>query len=114
MKTKDAEEAEKLAKAVEDEDLDIETKDGEDDPEDDGKGKTADAAVNRQILKMLKTMDSRLGALEKKKTKDSDDPEKTKDGEGDPDDEPTKDDGDLTKAEPAKKLDESGVEKIHG
>ena len=76
VKTKDAEEAEKLAKAVEDEELDIETKDGEDDSEDDDKGKTADAVVNRQILKMLKTMDSRLGALEKKKTKDSDDPEK--------------------------------------
>lgn len=105
VKTKDAEEAEKLAKAVEDEELEIETKDGEDDPEDDGKGKTADAAVNRQILKMLKTMDSRLGALEKKKTKDSDDPEKkTEDGEDDPDDEPTKDD--ILKPEPAGKADE--------
>ena len=105
VKTKDAEEAEKLAKAVEDEELDIETKDGEDDPEDDDKGKTADAVVNRQILKMLKTMDSRLGALEKKKTKDSDDPKKkTEDGEDDPEDDiKTKDD--ILKAEPAGKAD---------
>lgn len=112
IKTNDADEAEKLAKAVEDEELDIETKDGEDDPDDDDKGKTSDAAVNRQILKMLKTMDSRLGALEKKKTKDSDDPEeKTRD---DDDEDLTKDDGDLTKAEPAKKLNDSGVEKYTG
>ncbi|WP_338558128.1 DUF2213 domain-containing protein [Acinetobacter sp. KS-LM10] len=112
VKTKDAEEAEKLAQAVEDEELDIETKDSDDDDEND-KGKTADAAVNRQILKMLKTMDSRLGALEKKKTKDSDDPEKkTEDGEDDPEEEKTKDD--ILKAEPAKKLDEGGVEKYTG
>lgn len=103
VKTKDAEEAEKLAQAVEDEELEIETKDSDDDDED-GKGKTADAAVNRQILKMLKTMDSRLGALEKKKTKDSDDPEKkTEDGEGDPEEEKTKDD--ILEAEKAGKAD---------
>lgn len=103
VKTKDAEEAEKLAKAVEDEELEIETKDSDDNEDQDGK--TSDAAVNRQILKMLKTMDSRLGALEKKKTKDSDDPEKkTEDGEDDPDDEPTKDD--ILKPEPAGKADE--------
>ena len=110
VKTKDAEEAEKLAKAVEDEELEIETKDSDDDEDLDGK--TSDAAVNRQILKMLKTMDSRLGALEKKKTKDSDDPKK--ETEDDTEEEPTKDDGDLTKAEPAKKLDEGGVEKYTG
>lgn len=47
-----------------------ETKDGEDESEEDEeKAKTSDAAVNRQILKMLKTMDSRLVALEKKKPK---------------------------------------------
>ena len=110
VKTKDAEEAEKLAKAVEDEELEIETKDSDDDEDLDGK--TSDAAVNRQILKMLKTMDSRLGALEKKKTKDSDDPKK--ETEDDTEEEPTKDDGGLTKAEPAKKLDEGGVEKYTG
>ena len=106
VKTKDAEEAEKLAKAVEDEELDIETKDGEDDPDDNDKGKTADAAVNRQILKMLKTMDSRLGALEKKKTKDSDDPEKPTEDNDNPDDDPEKTKDDILKAEPASKADE--------
>lgn len=106
VKTKDAEEAEKLAKAVEDEELDIETKDGEDDPEDDDKGKTADAVVNRQILKMLKTMDSRLGALEKKKTKDSDDPEKPTEDNDNPDDDPEKTKDDILKAEPAGKANE--------
>lgn len=105
VKTKDAEEAEKLAQAVEDEELDIKTNDSDDD-EDDDKGKTADAAVNRQILKMLKTVDSRLGALEKKKTKDSDDPEKkTEDEDDDEDEGGKKTEDDILKAEPAGKAD---------
>jgi hypothetical protein len=104
VKTKDAEEAEKLAKAVEDEELEIETKDSDDDEGLDGK--TSDAAVNRQILKMLKTMDSRLGALEKKKTKDSDDPEKSTEDDDNPDDDPEKTKDDILKAEPAGKADE--------
>ncbi|MEQ1150804.1 DUF2213 domain-containing protein [Acinetobacter johnsonii] len=104
VKTKDAEEAEKLAKAVEDEELEIETKDSDDDEDLDGK--TSDAAVNRQILKMLKTMDSRLGALEKKKTKDSDDPEKPTEDNDNPDDDPEKTKDDILKAEPAGKADE--------
>lgn len=107
VKTKDAEEAEKLAKAVEDEELEIETKDSDDDEEQDGK--TSDAAVNLQILKQLKTMDARLAALEKKKTKDSD-----KETEDEDDDGETKDSGeeesetkdDILKAEPAGKADE--------
>ena len=104
VKTKDAEEAEKLAKAVEDEELEIETKDSDDDEDQDGK--TSDAAVNRQILKMLKTMDSRLGALEKKKTKDSDDPEKPTEDNDNPDDDPEKTRDDILKAEPAGKANE--------
>lgn len=107
VKTKDAEEAEKLAKAVEDEELEIETKDSDDDEEQDGK--TSDAAVNLQILKQLKTMDARLAALEKKKTKDSD-----KETEDEDDDGETKNSGeeesetkdDILKAEKAEKIDE--------
>lgn len=101
VKTKDAEEAEKLAQAVEDEDLDIETKDGEDDPDDDDKGKTADALG--KIMKKLNTMDAQIKQLQK--TKDSDDPEKkTEDGEDDPEDDiETKDD--ILKPEPAGKAD---------
>ncbi|WP_151964799.1 DUF2213 domain-containing protein [Acinetobacter soli] len=110
VKTKDAEEAEKLAKAVEDEALDIETED--DEPEEESGTQTGDA-VNLQILKMLKTMDSRLVALEKQKTKDSDDPEK-KTEDDDQDDEPTKDNGDLTTPNPAEKLDESGTQTYTG
>ncbi|MCO8066111.1 DUF2213 domain-containing protein [Acinetobacter schindleri] len=110
VKTKDAEEAEKLAKAVEDEELEIETKDSDDNDEQDGK--TGDAAVNLQILKQLKTMDARLAALEKKKTKDSD-----KETEDEDDDGETKDSGeeesetkdDILKAEPAGKADEGTV-----
>lgn len=111
VKTKDADEAEKIAKAVEDEAPDIQTED--EDPEDESGTQTGDAAVSREILKMLKTMDSRLVALEKKKTKDSDDPEK-KTEDDDPDGEPTKDNGDLTDPEPAKKLDESGTQTYTG
>lgn len=87
----------------------------EDNDEEESKSKTADAKFQKEMRQFMKTMDSRMGALEKKKTKDSDDPEKkTEDGEDDPDEEKTKDNGDLTKAEPAKKLDESGVEKYTG
>ena len=103
VKTKDADEAEKLAKAVEDEELDIETTDSDDD-EDKGDGKTADAAVNRQILKVLKTMDSRLGALENKKTKDADDPEKKTEDDDDSDD-AKKTEDDVLEAEKAGKAD---------
>lgn len=106
VKTKDAEEAEKLAKAVEDEELEIET--GDSDPGDEPDGKTGDAAVNLQILKHLKTMDARLAALEKKKTKDSDketededDKEKTEDS--DEEESETKDD--ILEAEAAEKID---------
>lgn len=111
VKTKDADEAEKIAKAVEDEAPDIQTED--EDPEDESGTQTGDAAVNREILKMLKTMDSRLVALEKKKTKDSDDTEKETEDD-DPDDEPTKDNGDLTTPNPAEKLDESGTQTYTG
>ncbi|MEQ1143730.1 DUF2213 domain-containing protein [Acinetobacter soli] len=109
VKTKDADEAEKIAKAVEDEAPDIQTED--EDPEDESGTQTGDA-VNLQILKMLKTMDSRLVALEKKKTKDSDDPEKkTEDEEEETE---TKDNGDLTTPNPAEKLDESGTQTYTG
>lgn len=110
VKTKDSDEAEKLAKAVEDKDPDLKTED--DDPEEDGGGKTADTLS--KIMKKLNTMDAEIKSL--KKTKDSDQPEKKTEDDDNPDDDPekTKDDGDLTRAEPAKKLDESGVEKYTG
>ncbi|MFJ0260937.1 DUF2213 domain-containing protein [Acinetobacter baumannii] len=86
----------------------------EDDEPDDDNGKTNDAAINREILKTLKTLDARLVRLEKKKTKDSDDPEKkTEDDDDDPEN-MTKDDGDLTEPEKAEKLDESGTQTYTG
>lgn len=102
VKTKDAEEAEKLAKAVEDEDLDIKTDDN--DPDDEPDGKTGDTL--KQILKQLKTMDSDIQEL-KAKVEDSDDPDPTKDD--DPakkgkEESETKDD--ILKAEKAEKIDE--------
>lgn len=109
-KTKDAEEAEKLAKAVEDEELDLPTED--DEPEDDDKSKTSDAAINREIFKMLKTMDSRLEALEKNKTKDSDDPEKKTEDDDEDEDTATKDD--VLEAEEAAKLSDKGVQTYTG
>jgi len=97
---------EALKEAKETEDDDDLTKD--DEPEDDDKGKTADALG--KIMKKLNTMDAQIKQLQK--TKDSDDPKK--ETEDDTEEEPTKDDGDLTKAEPTKKLDEGGVEKYTG
>lgn len=108
VKTKDADEAEKLAKAVEDEAPDIETED--EDPEDESGTKTGDAAFQAEMRKFMKTIDSRMTAIEKKKTKDSDDPEKkTEDGD---DLEKTKDD--ILKAEEAAKLSEQGVQNHTG
>lgn len=92
-----------------------ETTDSEEETEDeDEKGgtQTGDAAVNRQILKMLKTMDARMTALEKKKTKDSDDPEKT--GDEDTEDEDTETKDDILNAEKAEKLSEKGVQNHTG
>ncbi|MEQ1107209.1 DUF2213 domain-containing protein [Acinetobacter seifertii] len=86
------------------------------DNDEDDDSKTKDAVVNRQILKMLKTMDSRLSRLEKKKTKDSDEPEKKTeddDSEEDPKDK-TKDDGDLTEPDGAEKLSDAGVQTYTG
>lgn len=109
VKTKDAEEAEKLAKAVEDEAPDIETEDEE--PEDESGTKTGDAL--NKIMRKLNTMDAQIKALQK--TKDSDDPEKkTEDDDPDDDPEKTKDNGDLTDPKPAKKLDESGTQTYTG
>ena len=110
VKTKDADEAEKIAKAVEDEAPDIETED--EDPEDESGTQTGDAAFQAEMRNFMKTMDSRLVALEKKKTKDSDDPEKkTEDEEEETE---TKDNGDLTTPNPAEKLDESGTQTYTG
>lgn len=99
VKTKDAEEAEKLAQAVEDEELEIKTKDSEDDPDDKGDGKTADALS--QILKKLKTMDADIQEL--KKTNDSDEDDDGETTDSDDDKAETKDD--ILEAQPAGKAD---------
>lgn len=110
VKTKDADEAEKIAKAVEDEAPDIETEDEE--SEEESGTQTGDAAFQEEMRNFMKTMDSRLVALEKKKTKDSDDSEKkTEDEEEETE---TTDNGDLTTPNPAEKLDESGTQTYTG
>ncbi|MDR0238129.1 DUF2213 domain-containing protein [Acinetobacter sp.] len=79
---------------------DDESEETKDDDEESGTN-TGDSVINRQILKTLKTLDSRLGVLEKK-TKDTENEETE-----DEDDEPTQDD--ILKAEAAAKLSEEGV-----
>lgn len=96
-------EALEKAKNTEDEDPD-QTEDDNDEQD----SKTSDAAVNRQLLKTLKTMDARLAALEKK-TKDSDQ-DKTEDDDNesetkDSDDDSEKTEDDILEAEPAGKID---------
>jgi hypothetical protein len=108
VKTGDADEAEKIAKAVEDEELEIPTEDEETGEDDDGK--TSDA-LSLQILKKLNTMDARLDKLEKKKTKDSEKEETEDDDEGE-DGKETKDD--ILEAEEAAKLSENGVQSYTG
>lgn len=104
---------EALDKAKTSDEEESETEDEEGEGDDEG-GKTTDAAINRQILKTLKTMDARLVALEKKKkTKDSE-KEETEDDEGEDgkDGKETKDD--ILEAEQAKKLSEQGVQNHTG
>lgn len=108
VKTGDADEAEKIAKAVEDEELEIPTEDEENDDEE---GKTGDA-INLQILKKLNTMDARLDALEKKKTKDSEKEETEDDDKDEEKETETKDD--VLEAEEAAKLSDKGVQTYTG
>ncbi|MEW0891482.1 DUF2213 domain-containing protein [Acinetobacter baumannii] len=108
VKTGDADEAEKIAKAVEDEELEIPTEDEEAGEDDDGK---ASDALSLQILKKLNTMDARLDKLEKKKTKDSEKEDTEDDDEGE-DGKETKDD--ILEAEEAAKLSGNGVQSYTG
>ncbi|MFL9506823.1 DUF2213 domain-containing protein [Acinetobacter baumannii] len=105
---------EALEKAKSTDEEDVET---EDDEEDDD-GKTTDAAINRELLKALKTVqttvqtfDERLSNLEKKKTKDSES-ETEDDDEEDGKGKETEDD--ILEAEQAQKLSEQGIQNHTG
>ncbi|HAV5374546.1 TPA: DUF2213 domain-containing protein [Acinetobacter baumannii] len=105
---------EALEKAKSTDEEDVET---EDDEEDDD-GKTNDAAINRELLKTLKTVqttvqtfDERLSSLEKKKTKDSES-ETEDDEEGDGKGKETEDD--ILEAEQAQKLSQQGIQNHTG
>lgn len=100
VKTKDSDEAEKLAKAVEDQEPDLKT---EDEDEDESNSKTNDAL--NLILKKLKTVDADIQELKAKsedsdETEDDDDESETKDSD---DETETKDD--ILEAEKAEKAD---------
>ncbi|MFP1135742.1 DUF2213 domain-containing protein [Acinetobacter baumannii] len=106
---------EALEKAKSTDEEDVET---EDDDEDDD-GKTTDAAINRELLKTLKTVqttvqtfDERLSNLEKKKTKDSESETEDDDEEGDGKGKETEDD--ILEAEQAQKLSEQGIQNHTG
>lgn len=88
-----------------------ETKD--DDGEEEKKTKTGDAAFQAEMRNFMKTMDKRMTAIEKKKTKDSDEPDKKTEDDDEPDEE-TKDSGDLTEAEKAEKLSDKDVQSYTG
>ncbi|MGQ1205455.1 DUF2213 domain-containing protein [Acinetobacter baumannii] len=106
---------EALEKAKSTDEEDVET---EDDDEDDD-GKTTDAAINRELLKTLKTVqttvqtfDERLSNLEKKKTKDSESETEDDDEEGDGKEKETEDD--ILEAEQAQKLSQQGIQNHTG
>ncbi|MDH2645586.1 DUF2213 domain-containing protein [Acinetobacter baumannii] len=105
---------EALEKAKSTDEEDVET---EDDDEDDD-SKTTDAAINRELLKTLKTVqttvqtfDERLSNLEKKKTKDSES-ETEDDDEEDGKGKETEDD--ILEAQQAQKLSEQGIQNHTG
>ncbi|MDC5405380.1 DUF2213 domain-containing protein [Acinetobacter baumannii] len=106
---------EALEKAKSTDEEDVET---EDDDEDDD-GKTTDAAINRELLKTLKTVqttvqtfDERLSNLERKKTKDSESETEDDDEEDDGKGKETEDD--ILEAEQAQKLSEQGIQNHTG
>lgn len=106
---------EALEKAKSTDEEDVET---EDDDEDDD-GKTTDAAINRELLKTLKTVqttvqtfDERLSNLEKKKTKDSESETEDDDEEDDGKGKETEDD--ILEAEQAQELSEQGIQNHTG
>ncbi|MDC4763598.1 DUF2213 domain-containing protein [Acinetobacter baumannii] len=106
---------EALEKAKSTDEEDVET---EDDDEDDD-SKTTDAAINRELLKTLKTVqttvqtfDERLSNLEKKKTKDSESETEDDDEEGDGKGKETEDD--ILEAQQAQKLSEQGIQNHTG
>ncbi|WP_391484852.1 DUF2213 domain-containing protein [Acinetobacter baumannii] len=106
---------EALEKAKSTDEEDVETED--DDEADDGK--TTDAAINRELLKTLKTVqttvqtfDERLSNLEKKKTKDSESETEDDDEEDDGKGKETEDD--ILEAEQAQKLSEQGIQNHTG
>ena len=93
-------------------DTDEEDPETEDEEPEEENTKTGDAKFQADMRKFMKTMDSRLTALEKKKTKDGEEPEKNETDDEGSDDEKTKDD--ILKAEEAKKLLEEGVQNHTG
>lgn len=105
---------EALEKAKSTDEEDVETEDDDEDED----GKTTDAAINRELLKTLKTVqttvqtfDERLSNLEKKKTKDSES-ETEDDDEEDGKGKETEDD--ILEAEQAQKLSEQGIQNHTG
>lgn len=103
---------EALEEAKNTEDSEEETED-EDDNEDSGT-QTGDAAFQRQILKFMRTVDSRLGALEKKKTKDSEKEETEDEEEEETTDSSNETEDDVLEAEATAKLSEEGVQNHTG
>ncbi|MBK0410329.1 DUF2213 domain-containing protein [Acinetobacter pittii] len=106
---------EALEKAKSTDEEDVETEDDDEDED----GKTTDAAINRELLKTLKTVqttvqtfDERLSNLEKKKTKDSESETEDDDEEGDGKGKETEDD--ILEAEQAQKLSEQGIQNHTG
>lgn len=120
--TRDADEAEKIAKQVEDEEnrdpeQDRPTSDEEpektSDEEEDGKTKTGDAALRSDMRKLMKTMDTFIRSQAKDKTKDgSEEGRETSDEDVDPKE--TKDGEDLTEPGAGKKLSDEGVRTYTG
>ena len=102
---------EALEEAKNTEDSEEETEDSE---EEETSTKTGDAKFQKEMRQFMKTMDARLGALEKKKTKDSDDPEKKTEDEDNPDDDPEETKDDILGAEEAGKLSTEGVQNHTG
>ncbi|MCY1286335.1 hypothetical protein D9M69_119270 [compost metagenome] len=111
-----AQDAEALEEAIEEGKQAMDADPDDDDEKEDKEGKTGDAqsVLLTKILKRMDAQDAAIAALGKRKAKDSEKEKTDDEDEEDPEKKKTGDDGDLTNAETAGKLNQAEVDLYTG
>ncbi len=111
-----AQDAEALEEAIEEGKQAMDADPDDDDEKEDKEGKTGDAqsVLLTKILKRMDAQDAAIAALGKRRAKDSEKEKTDDEDEEDPEKKKTGDDGDLTEAETAGKLNQAEVDLYTG